>query len=313
MYVNIKGTSIILNRNSKSQTKQTQTKQTQTKQTKPTQTKPTQTKPNQTNMSYNRELVTNADLLDAPERSEQVERIQRQFGCTWEQASIAQNGFTLYIPHLGPVRQNGGKFIYFIMKNLGLGFLRKTTGEGAAKIEAIEIINRVGGNGKRDYQSCKIHFAFLFTKGDENAGNIGILQHLMEGKTNERTGQDVYNHLEVIYQDAGPNRYDSSKQDPARFWKVLLWRPGPERDTKPATPATPAKVKFTLVKAKDTSLTNGVVPVTEKVHFPSLTEAMVGEPIQRSNAVSPPGSPSFEDLQLAEEGFAKVGKGGKAK
>lgn len=259
----------------------------------------------------NQELVTYADLQDGPE--DFILRIQQQHGCSMEVAEMAYHGFTLYIPHLGPVRQNGGRFIYFIMKNLGLGFLRKAPPPACYWEEAIEIINRVGENGKRDYQSCKIHFDRLFTRGDENAGNIAIIQHLLGGTTNERTGEDVYNHLEVIYQEAGPNRHDSSKQDPARFWKVLLWRPGPERDTKPATPATPAKVKFTLVKAKDPSLTNSVVQVTEKVHFPSLTEAMVGEPIQRSNAVSTPGSPSFEDLQLAEEGFAKVGKGGKAK
>ena len=273
-------------------------------------------------MSYSTsQLVTNNDLFDAPEHAPQtqhIERIQHQFGCTWEVATMAYSGFSLYIPHCwvgtktrpdGTLKGEG--LVYGVMRNLGLGFLTKTTETS----KAINITLRKGEDGKRDHQSCLIHFDRIFTRGDENAGNIAILEHLVGGKTNERTGRDVYNHLEIIYQEAGPNRYDSSKDDPARFWKVFLWRPAPERDAEPVTPTSPpkSKVKFTLVKAKDYSLPNSADPVTKTVHFPTLAEALLDGPIQRSNAESPPGSPSFEERQLAEDGFAKVGKGGKAK
>ena len=271
-------------------------------------------------MSYNHELVTNADLFDAPEHSPQtqhIERIQRQFGCDWNVAKLAYSGFSLYIPHLwvgtkthpdGTLKGEG--LVYGVMRNLGLGFLAKTTEQS----KAINITFRKGDDRKRDHQSCLIKFDRLFTRGEENAGNIAILEHLMGGKTNERTGRDVYNHLEIIYQEAGPNKR-TGKDDPARFWKVFLWRPVQTRDAKPATPTSPPKsrVKFTLVKAKDNSLPNSADPVTKTVDFPTLAEALLDEPIQRSNAVSPPGSPSFEEQQLAEEGFATVGKGGKAK
>lgn len=265
-------------------------------------------------MSANNELVTYADLQDGP--SDFILRIQQQHGCSMEVARMAYEGFSLYIPHLwvgtkthpdGTLKGEG--LVYGVMRNLGLGFLTKTT-EGK---KAINITFRKGENGKRDHQSCKIHFDRLFTRGEENAGNIAILEHLLGGKTNERTGRDVYNHLEVIYQEAGPNRY-TGNDDPARFWKVFLWRPAPETAEKPASPAAPAspRVRFTLVTASDNSLPNSAAPVTRRVHFPTPAEAMVRGPIQRSNAESPPGSPSFEEQQLAEEGFTTVGRGGGA-
>tara|TARA_Y100000748_G_scaffold12683_1_gene10387 strand:- start:88 stop:864 length:777 start_codon:yes stop_codon:yes gene_type:complete len=254
-------------------------------------------------MSANNELVTYADLQDGP--SDFILRIQQQHGCSMEVARLAYGGFTLYIPHLwvgtkthpdGTLKGEG--LVYGVMRNLGLGFLTKTT--EAAK--AINITLRKGENGKRDHQSCKIHFDRLFTRGEENAGNIAILEHLLGGKTNERTGRDVYNHLEIIYQEAGPNRY-TGNDDPARFWKVFLWRPAPETVEKPASPAPASpRVRFTLVTASDNSLPNSAAPVTRRVHFPTPAES-----------VTPPATapaPSFEEQQLAEDGFTTVGRGG---
>ena len=252
--------------------------------------------------SSNHELVTYADLQDGP--LEHIDRIQQIFGCSMEAARMAYYGFELYIPHMWvgtkthpDGRLKGEGLVYGVMRNLGLGFLTKTT-EGK---KAINITLRKGENGKRDHQSCKIHFDRLFTRGEENAGNIAILEHLLGGKTNERTGRDVYNHLEVIYQEAGPNRY-TGNDDPARFWKVFLWRPAPETE-KPASPAPASpRVRFTLVTARDNSLPNSAAPVTRRVHFPTPAES-----------VTPPATapaPSFEEQQLAEDGFTTVGRGG---
>ena len=144
--------------------------------------------------TYNRELVTSADLIDAPEQSRHVDHIQQKFGCSMEVARMAYTGFSLYIPHMwvgtktnpdGTLKGQG--LVYGVMRNMGLGFLTKTS----ADTKAINITFRKGEDGKRDHQSCLIKFDRLFTRGDENAGNIAILEHLLGGKTNERTGRDV--------------------------------------------------------------------------------------------------------------------------
>jgi len=293
-----------------------------------------------TNRDSNRSLVTSADLYDAPDHSEHIDRIQRQHGCSMEVARLAYEGFTLYIPHMwvgtkrrdvpdqfGDYPLKGEGLIYGVMRNLGIGFLSKTT----ETTKAINIIHRTGSAGKRDHQSCQIKFDRLFTRGEENAGNIAILEHLLGGKTNERTGRDVYNHLEVIYQEALPaSESRSGRDEPARFWKVYLWQPMTEQEAKPATPTSAPKTKFTLVKAKDTSLTN--VTGGKKVHFPEtekekkLRQQTHHECLQSNPPKTPPpyteeekvalaaslggGVSDFEKQQLAEEGFETVGKGG---
>lgn len=252
-----------------------------------------------------------------------INRIQQQHGCSWEVAQMAYDGFSLYIPHLwvgtkthDDGRLKGEGLVYGVMRNLGLGFLTKSqvNYDGPMK-KAINITLRKGENGKRDHQSCLINFDRLFSRGEENAGNIAILEHLTGGKTNERTGQDVFNHLEIIYQDAGPNRH-TGKDEPARFWKVFLWREMPEREAKPATPTSPpkSKVKFSLVKAKDTSLPPAAAAGGKMVHFPTMDEVFAAEQAparaMRSDTEAAPSSPSFEEQQLAEEGYETVGKGG---
>ena len=287
-----------------------------------------------TNRDSNRSIVTAADLYDAPDHSAHIDRIQHQHGCSMEVARLAYEGFTLYIPHMWvgtKTREDGSLkgegLIYGVMRNLGIGFLSKTT----ETTKAINMTHRKGSDGKRDHQSCQIKFDRLFTRGEENAGNIAILEHLLGGKTNERTGRDVYNHLEVIYQEpltASESR--SGRDEPARFWKVYLWQPMTEQEAKPATPTSAPKTKFTLVKAKDTSLTN--VTGGKKVHFPEtekekkLRQQTNYECLSSNPPKTPPpyteeekvalvaslggGVSDFEKQQLAEEGFETVGKGG---
>ena len=247
--------------------------------------------------------------------ADHISRIQQNFGCTWEVAQMAYEGFTLYIPHMwvgtkthetDGSRLKGEGLIYGVMRNLGIGFLTKSTDTK----KAINITLREGRDGGRPHQSCEIKFDRLFTRGEENAGNIAVLEHLL-APPQKANGRDIFNHLEVIYQEAGPSKWPPHKDEPARFWKVFLWRPRPEHDAKPASPTTPtSKVKFTLVKAKPSSA-NSAAASTKKVSFPTPHESVAINPAQRANAVEPV-SPSYEDTINAEEGFETVGKSGKA-
>jgi len=266
------------------------------------------------------QLVTSADLLSgfaedqvfggagANANADHISRIQQNFGCTWEVAQMAYEGFTLYIPHMwvgtkthDDGRLKGEGLIYGVMRNLGIGFLTKSTDTK----KAINITLREGRDGGRPHQSCEIKFDRLFTRGEENAGNIAVLEHLL-APPQKANGRDIFNHLEVIYQEAGPSKWPPHKDEPARFWKVFLWRPRPEHDAKPASPTTPtSKVKFTLVKAKPSSANSAAAS------FPTPLESVAIHPAERANAVEPV-SPSYEDTINAEEGFETVGKSGKA-
>jgi hypothetical protein len=253
----------------------------------------------------------------ASANADHISRIQQNFGCTWEVAQMAYEGFTLYIPHMwvgtkthDDGRLKGEGLVYGVMRNLGIGFLTKSTDS----TKAINITLREGRNGKRPHQSCEIKFDRLFTRGEENAGNIAVLEHLL-APPQKADGRDVFNHLEVIYQEAGPSKWPPHAEQPARFWKVFLWRPKPEQESKPASPTTPkSRVKFSLVKAKPSSA-NSAAATTKRVSFPTPLESVAihpdDHPAQRSNAVEPD-SPSYEEIINAEEGFETVGKSGKA-
>ena len=258
----------------------------------------------------------------ASANADHISRIQQNFGCTWEVAQMAYEGFTLYIPHMwvgtkthDDGRLKGEGLVYGVMRNLGIGFLTKSTVNMQEPMtKAINITLREGRNGSRPHQSCEIKFDRLFTRGEENAGNIAVLEHLLAPPVSAN-GRDTFNHLEVIYQEAGPSKWPPHAEQPARFWKVFLWRPKAEQEAKPASPTTPkSKVKFSLVKAKPSSA-NSAAASTKRVSFPTPLESVSihpdDHPAQRANAVEP-GSPSYEDTINAEEGFELVGKSGKA-
>jgi hypothetical protein len=290
----------------------------------------------------NRELVTNADLNDdTVYHRDHINRIQLKFGCSWTAAELAYEGFSLYIPHLwvgtkthDDGRLKGEGLVYGVMRNLGLGFLIKSSTDADGKPQkAINITLREGRDGGRPFQSCLIKFDRLFTRGEENAGNIAVLEHLLAPpKTTD--GRDTFNHLEVIYQEAGPSKYPPHTEAPARFWKVFLWRPMPEGEAIPASPTSPPKTKttFTLVKAKTGGTPKKATPplkqsvVTEaggigtpytKTQMTDLASSLKADKEARREALlsydhSAQAAPaqSFEEKQLAEEGFETVGKGG---
>ena len=300
-------------------------------------------------MSYtanaNRELVTAADLRDSPTESSSLDhmpqwthinRIQKMFGCSMEAARLAYEGFDLFIPHLwvGTKTRDDGTLkgeglVYGVMRNLGLGFLTKSssTADGQPH-KAINIKLVEGRNGNRNHQSCVIKFDRLFTRGEDNAGNIAILEHLLKAPVQQQNGFQKHNHLQIEYQPAGPNRH-TGEEEPARFWKVFLWRPQ-EQASKPSTPTSPpkSKVKFTLVKAttatkpspkkeacsEDASPKSVPYTDAEKEKLAGILKTTADDRHEQWLRFKKAESPkSFDEEQLAAEGFETVGKGGKPK
>lgn len=240
---------------------------------------------------------------DVPE--DHILRIQQNFGCSRKAAELAYRGFGLYIPHMwvGTKTRDDGSLkgeglVYGVMRNLGLGFLTKTTEEK----KAINIKLVPGRDGGRDHQSCLIKFDRLFTRGPENEGNIAILEHLLKEPV-QTGGKTIHNHLQVEYQPAGKH-YRTGEDEPARFWKVYLWRPQAEKAPAPAAAAaTSPRVRFSLVNAAARSLTNSAAGVVSSVSF---AEAACGS---RANAVSPPGTPP--PTTTDDDGFQAVGTDGR--
>ena len=239
---------------------------------------------------------------DVPE--DHILRIQQNFGCSRKAAELAYYGFGLYIPHLwvGTKTRDDGTLkgeglVYGVFRNLGLGFLTKTTEEK----KAINIKLVPGRDGNKDHQSCLIKFDRLFTRGEENSGNIAILEHLLKDPV-QSGGKTIHNHLKVEYQDAGPNRY-TGKDEPARFWKVYLWRPQAEKAPAPAAAASPRspRVRFSLVDATAAPSTNSAAGVVSSVSFAAAARG------SRANAVSPPETPPPAD----DDGFQTVGDDGR--
>lgn len=121
-------------------------------------------------------------------------------GCNLVVPEWANEEFTLYIGHV--FKHVPMKMIFSVFRKMGLGMLIR--GHGAIVFK--EYDNR---------KSVKINFKHLFTRGPDAEKNITILKHLREG------GNDA--HFELTYQESRFNE-KSGKDDPARFWKVSLWR-----------------------------------------------------------------------------------------
>ena len=101
---------------------------------------------------------------------------------------------------------------------------------------------RTGHDG-RDFQSAKIHFDFLFTRGEMRDQNLGILDHLLHG------GDDA--HFQVVYQPARTNP-KTGREDPDRFWKIKAWREGESRSVSPvAAPSVKISLHGGSVGPKD--------------------------------------------------------------
>lgn len=118
------------------------------------------------------------------------------------------------------------KMVFSVMKKTGIGMMSRTN--------AIELTQHEPRDGEKyPYQSAKIHFDFLFTRGDAREANIQIMNHILNG------GDDA--HFQVIYQIARFNE-KTGKQDPDRFWKVKAWRD----EMRSPSPSDAPAIKITL-------------------------------------------------------------------
>tara|TARA_Y100001980_G_C14546808_1_gene327088 strand:+ start:1609 stop:2667 length:1059 start_codon:yes stop_codon:yes gene_type:complete len=161
-----------------------------------------------------------------PQALQQVQQPRQDDVPDW-----ATSPFTLYISYLHAHVPE--KMLFSVLRATGLGMMRR---EGA-----IEMTTRTGGDG-RDFQSAKIHFDFLFTRGEMREQNLGILDHLLHG------GEDA--HFQVVYQPARTNP-KTGREEPDRFWKIKAWREGESRSVSPHAPSVKISLHGGSVGPKD--------------------------------------------------------------
>jgi hypothetical protein len=205
--------------------------------------------------------------------------------------------FQLYIPHLG--KHIPERMVYAVLRNMGLGFLSKQrrdeNGEQSGA-KAVTLIPRSGRGGSRDFQSAIVSFDRLFTRGEDNAGNQAILDHLRGGTVvNEGTAQERYvgNDIQIVYQEAGANEREPDA--PARFWKAFLYRPEHQRELTEAKPKAAARPRVVFGTPKSASGGSKVKAV--KFSGPALAQSASEPP--KSPAYSPE-SPSYEPTSPSE-------------
>lgn len=135
----------------------------------------------------------------------------------------ASGPFTLYISYLHAHVPE--KMLFSVLRQTGLGMMRR---QGA-----IELTKHDARDGGYPFQSAKIHFDFLFTRGEQREQNLQVLDHLLHG------GDDA--HFQVVYQAARQNP-KTGKDEPDRFWKIKAWREG----QRSASPAGSPAIKISL-------------------------------------------------------------------
>ena len=135
----------------------------------------------------------------------------------------ARGPFTLYISYLHAHVPE--KMLFSVLRQTGLGMMRR---QGA-----IELTKHNAKDGGYPFQSAKIHFDFLFTRGEQREQNLQVLDHLLHG------GDDA--HFQVVYQAARWNP-KIGKDEPDRFWKIKAWREG----QRSASPAGSPSLKISL-------------------------------------------------------------------
>jgi hypothetical protein len=216
--------------------------------------------------------------------------------------------FQLYIPHLG--KHIPEKMVYAVLRNMGLGFLSKqrrdhTTGE-LSGAKAVTLIPRAGRNGKPDFQSAIISFDRLFTRGEDNAGNQAILDHLQGGvELNSGTpkARFVGNDIQIVYQEAGANPREPDA--PARYWKAYLYRPEHQRElaasAKSDTSAKPKRPRLVFGTAK-AGTGGSKVKAVKFSGGPVLTRSNSADGDAPKSPAYSPESPSYEPTSPSPEG-----------
>ena len=213
-----------------------------------------------------------------------------------------------FIPYLHAKATEG--WVYAVLKNAGFGFLSKTKNtthsDGTVSAtKAVTLIERKGRNGKPDFKSAIIGFDFLFTRGDDNAGNVAIHEWLKGGSifaedgteeqleyapvdimdTLEQGERFVANHIQIEYQSEGYNE-KTGRDESAYYWKAYMYR-----------------------KTHSSGMTNLKEKPAPRVgnKKPKVTFVSARAPIQMANR--PVEAPPLE----VSEGFQTVGSDGKTK
>ena len=146
----------------------------------------------------------------------------------------ASSPFTLYISYLhGHVPE---KMLFSVLRQAGLGMMNKD--------KAIVLTKHEARDGGYPFQSAKIHFDFLFSRGDDGERNLQVLDHLLHG------GEDA--HFQVVYQAARVNP-KTGKEEPDRFWKVKAWREGISSPSPAGAPAVKISLGGGSIGPKDVS------------------------------------------------------------
>lgn len=171
--------------------------------------------------SSSRPTPGRAHLYNSPPEDYEEHEQQQQV----EVPEWASNPFTLYISYLHAHVPE--RMLFSVLRQTGLGMMRR---DGAIELTKHEPREK----GGYPFQSAKIHFDFLFTRGDDGVRNLQTLDHLLHG------GDDA--HFQVVYQTARRNP-KTGKDEPDRFWKVKAWR---EHGLRSVSPAESPAVKISL-------------------------------------------------------------------
>ena len=216
--------------------------------------------------SSSRPTAGRAHLYQSPPGGEEhYEQAPQQEVPEW-----AGNPFTLYISYLHAHVPE--RMLFSVLRQTGLGMMRR---QGAIELTKHEPREQ----GGYPFQSAKIHFDFLFTRGDDGDRNLQTLAHLLHG------GDDA--HFQVVYQTARKNP-KTGKDEPDRFWKVKAWR---EHGLRSVSPAESPAVKI--------SLHGGSVGPKDAKSAPARTPQVVKSDDGWSTVQSGPSSAKSDSVTVA--------------
>ena len=215
-----------------------------------------------------------------------------------ECAVSADQAFTLYIGYVHA--HIPAKMVFSVFRKLGLGKLLQGD-------DAIEMIHRSGRDGKRDYQSVKIHFLHPFLRGRDGQKNADMINHiatLIDGVTTS-----TKENFQLEYQDARTNSR-TGRDEPARYWEVRYWSDAAPAGAKasnsrPAVTLVHKATRRPAAKSDNEWITQkkgSRMPATPEVLASNRTPLAPGGAFSvLADPNSPPTSPvTHDDLEVAE-------------
>lgn len=198
--------------------------------------------------------------------------------------------FTLYIGYVHT--HIPAKMVFSVFRKLGLGKLLQGD-------DAIEMIHRSGRDGKRDYQSVKIHFVHPFLRGRDGQKNADMLNHI--ATLTDGAATSTKENFQLEYQGPRTNSR-TGRDEPARYWEVRYWS-----DTAPTSAkAGNSRPGVTLVHkaTRRPAANDGWVAKGKGSRMPTTLDVVVnrydaapgGAFSVLADANSPPHSPTYTPL-----------------